>query len=1387
MSLWKLRVGAEAYYLAQVASGLDDYYSGQGERAGRWVGNAAPGLGLDGDVSGEDLRAVLAGLAPGTGLTPNGEQLRAHPRRVPGFDLTFSVPKSVSVAYALGDPLVQGAVIEAGETAVSEALAWLEREACHVRRGTNRRDAKLRGVEVWGTRRLQGAGFVAAQFRHRTSRAGDPQLHWHVLVANTTQGPDRRWSALDATGVYRSQRTAGVVFQTALRRELTRRLGVEWTAPAKDACEIAGIPQRIVRLFSKRRDEIEAEMERRGTSGSKAAEDATLATRKVKAAIDAEGIVNRWQQEAEAAGWGPAELDTLLARTSAISSTETPVDVDALVASIGERLVEHDATFTRHDAAQAVAAALPTGAATAEVDRLTAGVLAHPEIVPIHDPAAPARSAGWEQRYTTRHVISLENELTQAIASSVASSTGSLPLEQVEVACAVASLGADQHLAVTRLCTQGHAIEVLVGRAGTGKTFTLAAVASAYTAAGWGVIGVAPSARAARELETGASIESFTVPRFDHHIADHPLSANTVVVVDEAGMCGTTDLHHVVTTARGAGAKVILVGDHHQLPEVRAGGGLAAAIAVLGDEVCELTVNRRQVEAWEIEALAHLRHGDVATAWDAYVVHDRVRVADDPLALHHAAVDDWWIAHTSGSDALLLAGTRSEAHALNRLARQRAADEGLLSGPELTVAGRTFQAGDRVLICRNDSNQRTSSGLHTRIDNGMLGTVTTVHEAAGTLNVLLRSGDTVRLDNQYLGAGHLDHGYAMTIHKSQGATCDAVFVVGPSGLYREAAYVALSRARQGATLYATSRQVAGIEERDHTRGLPLPGEAERPEHDLLTTIARSEAKTFATSDDPAAARISDLAQSDLTTLRGRLRTALAAEAHAKVSGLTDPADDLAALERARRTRALLAIDRRVRALDRDNVGTITDIHDHDGSATVLFISEDGTSAVRTLGWGELKPIDHPEPVPISPEAQDWLDNETARIGDAAQRWESALATWSTRPGEAADLRRAIATRTEILAKQFHADEPEWLRWWLGPRPADPAGATVWDDTITHLARWRDLHNITPDVPGLGAQADDAHSRAEWVEAMTTILSQRTWLATRNPHPDPISVTTLSAVEIHDRISELERLFADAPPDQSRIIDDLIAGRLTAAQDIHAVLADATKAQTERDRWILANWPYIVEHHELQRLAEQHDPLAHWPAPLRPNVQAVLDRLARAIDQNAPTEERTLAQLHEALAALDPGRRLRELSESLVATNDQLAAVQAQLTRETDRDRSALLDGERDVLIAQQTSTRTMLEEERRAVRNRIWEPTDADHLRASIVHRTATVYRQAVTEHPEWVVNLLNDLDDRGVLEQIRLGELRGIIVNAATRDDQLPDAAPRMIEQSHRSRLARQ
>jgi hypothetical protein len=849
-------------------------------------------------------------------------------------------------------------------------------------------------------------------------------------------------------------------------------------------------------------------------------------------------------------------------------------------------------------------------------------------------------------------------------------------------------------------------------------------------------------------------------------------------------MCGTVDLHHIITTARQAGAKVILVGDHHQLPEIQAGGGLAHAISTLGDQVCELTINRRQVEPWEIDALDHLRHADVAVAWDAYLTHDRVRILDDPIKLHQLAVDDWWTAHTTGHDALLLAGTRSEAHALNRLARGRAASEGHLVGPALTIAGRTFQAGDRVLICRNDASQTTPDGQQIRIDNGMLGTVSATDLDAGTLDVRLRSGEIVRLDHDYLNDGHLDHGYAMTIHKSQGATCDAVFVVGPAGLYRQAAYVALSRARHGSTLYATSRQAAEIGERDHATGLPLPGETERPEHDLLTTIGRTEAKTFATTVDPTAAAVADLADLPLDTLQSRLTVAAAAEARAAASGLSDPADDCAALERARHARHHLLPDRRVRALDCNNVGTVIELHDTNGAATVLFVADDGTPAVRTLAWSDLKAIDHPEPVDLTPEAQLWVDHEADRIAQSADRWATALADYTIEAGEAGLLRRAIQARRELLSRQLHADSPDWLTWWVGNRPLDPTGATVWDDTISTIATWRDIHHISPEAPGLGLglARTEANDRAQWLGAMTAALAQRAWLTDRDPQLAQTVRPALTSVEIHDRISQLDQLFAHAPLDNSRIIDDLIAGHLTTP-DLHAALTGARSAQTERDRWILANWPYIVEHHELHRLAEQHDALAHWPTPIRPTVEAVLDKLAARLDPAAPVETRTLAELETTMASLDPGAALRDLTEQLVAVNDRLHRVETGRATEVDPGRAALIAAEEETLRANQQYVRNLIAVERNMLHSRSFAPTDHDTLRSAITRRTTTIYQQAISERPEWLVELLTELDDRGTLEQLRLAQIHRLVLERATTADlSLPDPtieAKRMVKRA--------
>lgn len=157
LSIGKLGQGQENYYLESVAQGIEDYYTGAGEAPGRWTGSAARELGLQGEVDGDGLQAALAGSNPATGA-PLATQRGGS--RVPGFDLTFRPPKSVSVLFGLGDESLRRTVRSAHDAAVAEAFGYLELVAANGRRGAG------------GTVSIKGSGFIAAAFRHRTSRAG---------------------------------------------------------------------------------------------------------------------------------------------------------------------------------------------------------------------------------------------------------------------------------------------------------------------------------------------------------------------------------------------------------------------------------------------------------------------------------------------------------------------------------------------------------------------------------------------------------------------------------------------------------------------------------------------------------------------------------------------------------------------------------------------------------------------------------------------------------------------------------------------------------------------------------------------------------------------------------------------------------------------------------------------------------------------------------------------------------------------------------------------------------------------------------------------------------------------------------------------------------------
>ncbi|HVM12786.1 MAG TPA: MobF family relaxase, partial [Egibacteraceae bacterium] len=348
------REGAAAYYLEVIAGGVEDYYLAPGEAPGRWLGPAAEALGLRGTVRPEDLESLLAGNDPRTGAHVATWLTR------PGYDLTLSAPKSVSLLWALGDDRVAAVVREAHDeavdAAVDAAMGYLDREGCKVRRG--------RG----GRLRFDGDGLIAAAFRHRTSREGDPQLHTHVLVANMTRGPDGEWSSPFGTLLFRHARAAGCIYQGVLRRRLVEHLGVRFEPVTKGYAEVVGIDRAARRAFSRRRVAIEKAMAEHGVRSKRGAQVATLDTRPDKPEAMTEAALRAaWAERAEEIG---LDVRRVLGRPGPVPARS---GTDEHLATV---LTERDASFQRRRVVEAVAESSPNGLLLGEVLDRVDGFLA---------------------------------------------------------------------------------------------------------------------------------------------------------------------------------------------------------------------------------------------------------------------------------------------------------------------------------------------------------------------------------------------------------------------------------------------------------------------------------------------------------------------------------------------------------------------------------------------------------------------------------------------------------------------------------------------------------------------------------------------------------------------------------------------------------------------------------------------------------------------------------------------------------------------------------------------------------------------------------------------------------------------------------------------------
>jgi conjugative relaxase-like TrwC/TraI family protein len=810
LSVAKLSPGQEAYYERSVAQGLDDYYAGRGESPGLWVGRGARMLGLEGVVAAGQLPSLIQGLDPLT-----GKRLRQHPKKrriaverldhdtgvrhqrvkdlapVAGFDLVFSVPKSVSLLHALGDHDLRLTISEAHAAAWQAALGYLEDEACVTRRGRN------------GVDREHAPGFAAAAFQHRTSRAQDPHLHTHVIVANMAPSPsDGTWRALDGQPILSGYRlAAGYLYEAHLRAELSQRLGVEWSQPVKGMGEIVGVPRNVLLEFSQRRQRVVEHLRSAGTAGWRAAQVAALETREPKEHVDMDTLRRTWEARAAEHGFGRRERASVLgrARWRPLRESDRRAVSERLVGQGG--LTEKQTTFADADVIKAWAEA-HTGGTTVDDIRALAGRFAR--LVGVVE-IAPG-DTGRSPRYSTRELLQVERRALQLVDEARDRVSPNAATEAIDAVIARNSaagrpLADDQDAMLRHVGTTSGGVVCVVGQAGAGKTTAIRAVAEAYTAAGTRVIGAAPSGRAAEKLEDEAGIPSFTLHRLiDLARRDGGLPQDCVLVVDEAGMAETRILTPVLELVASAAGKTILVGDPAQLPSVGAGGLFAAIAERIG--ASELTENRRQYDAAERAALLRVRSGWGRDYLDWADQNDRIIRSNGPIGVRTRLLADWWAAARRDLGGnVMIAFERRDVAELNALARALMRANGSLGDHELVTSRSSFAIGDRVVCLRN--NDRLG------VKNGTRGTVEDVDLARRRLALRSDNGRLFTLSTDYLDAGYVRHGYALTGHAGQGATVERAFVLGQDrGRLQEWGYVALSRAKKATRLYIVEEVAA---------------------------------------------------------------------------------------------------------------------------------------------------------------------------------------------------------------------------------------------------------------------------------------------------------------------------------------------------------------------------------------------------------------------------------------------------------------------------------------------------------------------------------------------------------------------------------------------------
>jgi conjugative relaxase-like TrwC/TraI family protein len=1028
------KIGARnaGYWLAAVRDGEEDYYTKPGEKPGYWLGSLAGELGLEGQVDGEDYGAILAGQDPSTGAVlvarpqrrtytdAHGRERRSEPTL--GYDVRFSAPKSLSLLWAIGSPEVRSSVEEIHAEAVAAGIAYLEHTACWVRRGKG------------GTEIERGAGFVGMGFLHRSSRAGDPAVHTHVVVSNMTRAlSDGRWLSIASpkgrTPLLVEAKAAGHVYQAVVRAGEIRRFGMEWGEITNGYADLLCFTREEIEHFSQRRMEIEELMAELGIRTAAAAEVAAYRTRDAKDyGVSFDNQRADWT--ARAAEFDITERGIGSWIEAARARRPRPISADDVDAALGD-LEEHHSHFGRRDLLCSLASQMREGADPIALEEAVAKVLSGGRVVEIHqgrEPLAPSY-------YTTPRLWEMERRLVGAALGGTGA--GAARIDRPTLAAVLAwhrYLGVEQAEMVRRLTTGGERVVTVAALPGTGKTTALKAAAEGWAEGGFRGIGVSTARSATNEIrEVGlpaTSIEKLlmlTSERVERGLEALPPGA--VIVVDEASAMSTPQAAALLRLVEDCDGKLVLIGDLRQIGAVGPGGiygHLARRLETV--ELTEIRRQRAEVDR-EIVRLAHEGRGsDALTRLDA---EGRLRIADTHEKALGALALDWHRRFAAGEDSVMVARRNEDVRRLNEAAREIRRERGEL-GEGIDVAGRELAVGDRIMTRVNTPE----------VSNRERWDVIAVDRSKETITVRRLGAESgAILGRRYLrgttpeGGPAIEHAYALTTYAAQGKTFDSVPTLLDPGISREDFLVAVSRARGETVAYG----VAASELTDADLG-PGRREVADPLHDLRLGAERV-AGEYAASEVDARMKLEALDPLELARRRAELERTLAAAGRPS-----------AAAER------LAALDQRI-ATARTRLDAIA--ADHASGRDPQARERAGRSS--TQGRRQLAR----------------LESEHAELAEVAASQPPpgarvAEARYQLRLVEERMLR---LRRARVMAERLDPTQP--ILDTLGPYPKDPNLAAHWESGADLIHAFRLRHGITsPDGHALGQTSGEARRRRE---------------------------------------------------------------------------------------------------------------------------------------------------------------------------------------------------------------------------------------------------------------------------------------------------------------------